>query len=90
VSLVMRGSPKVSDERRTRTIGYVVEDLRNPFLAEVAEGLEQLLERSGRTTARTTVLGPTLVQRDDDRAGSRLGDQSMDLPPLTARRAPVV
>jgi hypothetical protein len=63
VSLVMRGSPKVSDERRTRTIGYVVEDLRNPFLAEVAEGLEQLLERSGRTTARTTVLGPTLVQR---------------------------
>src|SRR2546430_13669248 len=29
----MRGSPKVSDERRTRTIGYVVEDLRNPFLA---------------------------------------------------------
>ena len=85
----MRGSPKVSDERRTRTIGYVVEDLRNPFLAEVAEGLEQLLERSGRTTA-----GPPSSAHprpaDVDRAGSRLGDQSMDLPPLTARRAPVV
>lgn len=72
VSLVMRGSPKVSPEkrqavltaaaelnyqpnaaaahlagRRTRTIGYVVEDLRNPFFADVAEGMEVAARENG-------------------------------------------
>ena len=85
VSLVMRGSPNVSEEKRvvvlraaselgyrpneharalaqgrTRTVGVLISNLRNPFFAEVIEGLQEELGASRyRTLLSTGELGAT-------------------------------
>ncbi|MCP5032256.1 MAG: LacI family transcriptional regulator [Actinomycetia bacterium] len=124
VSLVMRGSPKVSPERRaavlaaadelgyrpnvlarnlasgrTRTVGVIIDDLHNPYFADVVEGAEdraaandyRLLINAGwrRVDAEQQAIETMLEFRTDGMilAGPRLEDHLIE---AAARSVPVV
>ena len=118
VSLVMRGSQNVSEEKRiavlraaselgyrpneharalaqgrTRTVGVLISNLRNPFFAEVIEGLQEELGASRyRTLLSTGELGATEAMLERGVEGMVLLSPEIPAEEMTslARKSPTV